>query len=54
MKIEDVPTSELRRILDATSKALGSDVAEVRILQRELARREAAPLNPRASKGEAD
>jgi len=41
MKIEDVTTSELRRMLQDTERLIGAQAIEVRILRRELDRRQA-------------
>jgi len=40
MKIEELTTTELRRAIRATQADLGSNAVEVRILRRELLRRE--------------
>jgi hypothetical protein len=40
MKIAEVPTTELRRIILATERAVGADAPEVRAMRRELERRE--------------
>lgn len=42
MKVKDVPTSQLRRILRATERAVGTDSTEARIIRRELVRRRRA------------
>ena len=39
MKIQDIPTPELRHILRVTARDIGADSMEVRILRRELDRR---------------
>jgi hypothetical protein len=43
MKIEDIPTSELRRITLATERAVGADAPQVRAMRQELERREQTP-----------
>ncbi len=40
MKLTEIPTADLRRILRATERAAGPDSVEARILRRELAKRE--------------
>jgi hypothetical protein len=40
MKLHDIPTTELRRILRATERDAGPGSVEVRVLRRELTRRE--------------
>jgi hypothetical protein len=40
MKLRDVPTTELRRILRATERDAGPDSVEARTLRRELVKRE--------------
>lgn len=40
MRIDEIPTSELRRIATATERAVGPDSPEVRAMRRELERRE--------------
>jgi hypothetical protein len=42
MKLTEVPTAELRRIVAATERVVGPNSAEVRVLKRELARRQPA------------
>lgn len=42
MKLSDIPTPELLRILHATERDTGPDSVETRILRRELVRREQA------------
>jgi hypothetical protein len=43
MLIEEMPTSELRRIAAATERAIGPDAPEVRTMRHELNRR----INPK-------
>jgi hypothetical protein len=40
MKLNEVPTAELQRILRATERDAGPDSMEARILRRELVKRE--------------
>ena len=40
MKLTDIPTQELRRILHATERAVGADSSEAEILRRELTKRQ--------------
>ena len=40
MKLHDIPTPELRRVLRATEQDAGSDSMEARMLRRELVKRE--------------
>jgi hypothetical protein len=40
MKISEIPTLELKRILAATARALGPHSSEARAIQREMDRRE--------------
>ena len=40
MKLQDIPTSELRRVLRATERDAGPDSMEARVLRQELAKRE--------------
>lgn len=39
VKIEDVPTPKLKKILSATERLMGAESASVLILRRELTRR---------------
>lgn len=41
MKLNEISTPELTRVIAATSRDAGPDSREVRILERELERREA-------------
>lgn len=40
MRLRDVPTAELRRMIRATEQSVGRDGRTVEILRRELARRQ--------------
>ena len=51
MKLTDVPTPELRRILRATEKAEGPESVEARIFRRELDRRKQERPRRRKGKG---
>ena len=54
MKLNDIPTPKLRRILRATEQAAGPDSMEVRVLRRELVRREQQTRQARRRKGDGD
>jgi hypothetical protein len=43
MKISEISTTELRKLLSSTQKSLGPETIEVKILKRELARRGIKP-----------
>jgi len=43
MKLHEIPTPELRRILRATERDAGADSMEARILRRELVKRKSRP-----------
>lgn len=52
MKIQEITTAELRRMLADTERLLGSRAVEVRLLRRELTRRDQGRQKARPQTGD--